>query len=196
MDAWSLMRGNVFIHFVCGSRRVNIRLGVLLLIPKSPQYIATRNSGAIARISVECVDNSWSVFRFLTIVMTYVGRWVIWLLPLLCVVNMVIVLRKANTSVWACDSRFFGCVLCLRCRVSWCIVVCCPPFRVFAASVTIVVFFFFKFFVGMSSLFWVFIIHVFGVHQWGFWRLFASRSPMWGLKAFRRSGAKGKTVLP
>ena len=26
-----------FIHFVCGSRRVNIRLGVLLLIPKSPQ---------------------------------------------------------------------------------------------------------------------------------------------------------------
>ena len=37
MDAWSLMRGDVFIHFVCGSRRVNIRLGVLLLIPKSPQ---------------------------------------------------------------------------------------------------------------------------------------------------------------
>ena len=46
MDAWSLVRGNVFIHFVSGSRRVNIRLGVLLLIPKSPQYIATRNSGA------------------------------------------------------------------------------------------------------------------------------------------------------
>ena len=38
MDAWSLMRGNAFIHFVSGSRRVNIRLGVLLLIPKSPQY--------------------------------------------------------------------------------------------------------------------------------------------------------------
>ena len=37
MDAWSLMRGDVFIHFVCGSWRVNIRLGVLLLIPKSPQ---------------------------------------------------------------------------------------------------------------------------------------------------------------
>ena len=36
MDAWSLMRGDVFIHFVCGSWRVNIRLGVLLLIPKSP----------------------------------------------------------------------------------------------------------------------------------------------------------------
>ena len=37
MDAWSLMRGDAFIHFVCGSRRVNIRLGVLLLILKSPQ---------------------------------------------------------------------------------------------------------------------------------------------------------------
>ena len=36
MDAWSLMRGDAFIHFVCGSRRVNIRLGVSLLIPKSP----------------------------------------------------------------------------------------------------------------------------------------------------------------
>ena len=48
--AWSLMRGDAFIHFVSGSRRVNIRLGVLLLIPKSPQYIATRNSGAIRRI--------------------------------------------------------------------------------------------------------------------------------------------------
>ena len=35
MDAWSLMRGDAFIHFVSGSRRVNIRLGVLLLIPKS-----------------------------------------------------------------------------------------------------------------------------------------------------------------
>ena len=29
MDAWSLMRGDAFIHFVCGSRRVNIRLRVL-----------------------------------------------------------------------------------------------------------------------------------------------------------------------
>ena len=37
MDAWSLIRGDAFIHFVCGSRRVNIRLGVLLLIPQSPQ---------------------------------------------------------------------------------------------------------------------------------------------------------------
>ena len=39
MDEWSLMRGDAFIHFVCGSRRVNIRLGVLLLIPKSPQNL-------------------------------------------------------------------------------------------------------------------------------------------------------------
>ena len=31
------MRGDAFIHFLWGSRRVNIRLGVLLLIPKSPQ---------------------------------------------------------------------------------------------------------------------------------------------------------------
>ena len=30
------MRGDAFIHFVSGCRRVNIRLGVLLLIPKSP----------------------------------------------------------------------------------------------------------------------------------------------------------------
>ena len=37
MDAWSLMRGDAFIHFVSGSRRVNIRLGVLPLIPKFPQ---------------------------------------------------------------------------------------------------------------------------------------------------------------
>ena len=28
MDAWSLMRGDAFIHFVSGSRRVSIRLGV------------------------------------------------------------------------------------------------------------------------------------------------------------------------
>ena len=27
MDAWSLMRGDAFIHFVSGSRRANIRLG-------------------------------------------------------------------------------------------------------------------------------------------------------------------------
>ena len=35
------MRGDAFIHFVSGSRRVNIRLGVLLLIPKSPQEFFT-----------------------------------------------------------------------------------------------------------------------------------------------------------
>ena len=34
------MRGDAFIHFVYGSRRVNIRLGVLLLIPKSPHIVA------------------------------------------------------------------------------------------------------------------------------------------------------------
>ena len=49
MDAWSLMRGDAFIHFVSGSRRVNIRLGVLLLILKSPHiyiyiYIYIYNS--------------------------------------------------------------------------------------------------------------------------------------------------------
>ena len=42
MDAWSLMRGDAFIHFVSGSRRVNIRLGVLFLIPKSPQITEGR----------------------------------------------------------------------------------------------------------------------------------------------------------
>ena len=38
------MRGDAFIHFVCGSRRVNIRLGVLLLFPKSLQitYVIVR----------------------------------------------------------------------------------------------------------------------------------------------------------
>ena len=30
------MRGDTFIHFVCGNRRVNIQSGVLLLIPKFP----------------------------------------------------------------------------------------------------------------------------------------------------------------
>ena len=32
-----------FIHFVCGSRRVSIRLEVLLLIPKSPHIFITQN---------------------------------------------------------------------------------------------------------------------------------------------------------
>ena len=44
MDAWSLMRGDAFIHFVSVSRRVNIRLGVLLLIPKSPQSNTQTNT--------------------------------------------------------------------------------------------------------------------------------------------------------
>ena len=39
------MRGDGFIHFVSGSRRVNIRLGVLLLIPKSPQTQRTVKTG-------------------------------------------------------------------------------------------------------------------------------------------------------
>ena len=43
MHAWSLMRGDAFIHFVCGSRWVNIRLGVLLLIPKSSHILARKN---------------------------------------------------------------------------------------------------------------------------------------------------------
>ena len=47
MDAWSLMRGDAFIHFVCGSRRVNIRLGVILLIPKSPQPLSSSSSTII-----------------------------------------------------------------------------------------------------------------------------------------------------
>ena len=48
MDAWSLMRGNAFIHFVCGSRRVYIRLGVLLLIPKSPHIFFHEPGGTNA----------------------------------------------------------------------------------------------------------------------------------------------------
>ena len=47
MDAWSLMRGDAFIHFVSGSRRVNIRLGVLLLILKSPQIFKHWNTEVV-----------------------------------------------------------------------------------------------------------------------------------------------------
>ena len=54
MDAWSLMRGDAFIHFVCGSRRVNIRLGVLLLIPKSPH-----NTGWWIKKTVLYHDGTW-----------------------------------------------------------------------------------------------------------------------------------------
>ena len=53
MDAWSLMRGDAFIHFVSGSRRVNIRLGVLLLIPKSPQYLHNSRSTIVVKLSDE-----------------------------------------------------------------------------------------------------------------------------------------------
>ena len=67
MDARSLMRGDVFIHFVCGSWRVNIRLGVLLLIPKSPHTIMClkwKNNVLFARIriwnSTEKID-FWNV---------------------------------------------------------------------------------------------------------------------------------------
>ena len=41
------MRSDAFIHFVCGSRRVIIRLGVLLLIPKSPQLILDNIFGKV-----------------------------------------------------------------------------------------------------------------------------------------------------
>ena len=54
MDAWSLMRGDAFIHFVSGSRRVNIQLGVLLLIPKSPQIemYGYTSGGQLVKIDV------------------------------------------------------------------------------------------------------------------------------------------------
>ncbi len=53
------MRGDAFIHFVCGSRRVNIQWGVLLLIPKSLQRLPVRtkaprwaNLSLVAAVSV------------------------------------------------------------------------------------------------------------------------------------------------
>ena len=53
------MRGDTFIHFVCGSRRVNIRLGVVLLIPKSPQLTILDKKVIIAtnfnEISIEVI---------------------------------------------------------------------------------------------------------------------------------------------
>ena len=52
MDAWSLMRGDAFIHFVSGNRRVNIQLGVLLLIPKSPHT-------SLSSVAVEYIDCNW-----------------------------------------------------------------------------------------------------------------------------------------
>ena len=47
-----------------------------------------------------------------------------------------------------------------------------------------VVFFFLKFLVGMSSLFWVFIIHVFEVHQCGVERFFRVEVTNVGFKSF------------
>ena len=80
MDAWSLMRGDAFIHFVCGSRRVNIRLGVLLLIPKSPQYIATRNSGATRRILIE----KWLFVRVSRLSLIFYFLFFFYVCPALC----------------------------------------------------------------------------------------------------------------
>ena len=51
------MRGDAFIHFVCGSRRVNIRLGVLLLIPKSPQKINEKFNNCINKQEAKGSNN-------------------------------------------------------------------------------------------------------------------------------------------
>ena len=48
------MRSDAFIHFVSGSRRVNIRLGVLLLIPKSPQIHRLRLCRGVKTPPNEC----------------------------------------------------------------------------------------------------------------------------------------------
>ena len=74
MDAWSLMRGDAFIHFVSGSRRVNIRLGGLLLIPKSPQrysgllgmrfYIRLVSKSRHAKIPLRVELIGWPTFCF------------------------------------------------------------------------------------------------------------------------------------
>ena len=56
------MRGDAVIHFVCGSRRVNIRLGVLLLIPKSPQYTEHDEIGhATSKVSVQKAFRKFSL---------------------------------------------------------------------------------------------------------------------------------------
>ena len=139
------MRSDAFIHFYVAADESISGWEIYYLFLNHDNTSPPEYSGAIARISVESVGNSWSVFRFLTIVMNYVGRWVFFLLlPPLCVVNIVIVLRKANMSGRA--GRFLWCVFCLWCNVSWCIVVCCPLSGVFVASVTIVV--------GTSELNW------------------------------------------
>ena len=68
MDVWSLMRGDAFIHFVCGSRRVNIRLGVLLLIPKSP-HVFVWACGSIYM----CIIMSWPYACIHTCVFMYMS---------------------------------------------------------------------------------------------------------------------------
>ena len=62
------MRGDAFIHFVCGSRRVNIRLGVLLLIPKSP-HISSSPAAFLFKIFLSTESNSscvyfWNLLEF------------------------------------------------------------------------------------------------------------------------------------
>ena len=47
------MRSDAFIHFVCGSRRVNNRLGVFLLIPKSPHIIGHFKKDALSLYSYQ-----------------------------------------------------------------------------------------------------------------------------------------------
>ena len=66
-----IMRGDAFIHFVCGSRRVNIRLGVLLLIPKSPHmnwlqkgiwYSQTKMDNRLS-LNIQDIRRSHKVYR-------------------------------------------------------------------------------------------------------------------------------------
>ena len=65
------MRGDAFIHFVCGSRRVNIRLGVLLLIPKSPRNHLTVckkiSSGLFKNVMTKCVYISYIQYIYIYI---------------------------------------------------------------------------------------------------------------------------------
>ena len=75
MDAWSLMRGDAFIHFVCGSRRVNIWLGVLLLIPKSPQVAIEK--GAFGSPSTMFAN-------FTLILQAYLFKWFMKMEEILC----------------------------------------------------------------------------------------------------------------
>ena len=103
---------------------------------------------------------------------------VVWYLRPYCIVLEV---SSAGTfeNFSRCFAGFFGFFLfCFLFCATWKVV--CLQFRMFL----LFFFFFLKFLVGMSSLFWVFIVHVFGVHQCGVWRFFTSKSPMWCLKVF------------